>query len=371
MGRVGIDLYPEERRPLREVRSFTRFVGGYAGNVSTGLARLGVKVAIVSRVGDDPHGEFVRDFLDAEGIDTRFLAVDPDWPTPPTFCDIRPPDDFPIYFYRRPTVPDWQLSPADFDAEEVAAAPLLYATAPASRSSRAPETTLAAMNAHRGTTIFDCDWRPALWHFPAAFPPLAAEAASLRRPRRRQRGRGRGGAGARGAAARAEARRRAARPSSRRTATVTDVPVTPVEVVNGLGAGDAFGAALGSSLVRGLGLVEGVRLGSRRRRDRRRPGSPAPTRCRPWTSSQPALPQPLAVPDLRLRRLRQRLVLARNAVLLDAEPAVVAGARAARRGSRRGRRRPPRARRRFRAATPRATPARSATTSRTTSSRRP
>jgi 5-dehydro-2-deoxygluconokinase len=261
MGRVGVDLYPAEGRPLREVRSFTRFVGGYAGNVSTGLARLGVEVAIVSRVGDDPHGEFVRDFLEAEGIDTRFLAVDPDWPTPPTFCDIRPPDDFPIYFYRRPTVPDWQLAPADFDAEEVAAAPLLYASGTGLAQQPSAATTLGAMRAHRGTTIFDCDWRPTLWQFPAAFPALAAEAASYADL---VVGNEAEVEAARAQDARPLVLKRGPRGSTvfEADGTVTDVPVTPVEVVNGLGAGDAFGAALGYSLVRGLGLVEGVRLGS-------------------------------------------------------------------------------------------------------------
>src|SRR6266536_2891831 len=129
MGRVGIDLYPNQvETPLREVKTYTRFVGGFAGNVATGLARLGVAVAIVSRVGDDPHGEFVREWLAGEGVDVRFLRTDPDWLTPPTFCEVWPPDRFPILFYRRPTVPDWQLSPGDFDAAEVADAPLLYAT---------------------------------------------------------------------------------------------------------------------------------------------------------------------------------------------------------------------------------------------------
>ena len=121
LGRVGIDLYPNQlRTPLREIRTYTRFVGGFAGNVATGLARLGIRAAIVSRVGDDGHGEFVRDFLSAEGVDVRFLRVDPTWLTPPTFCEIWPPDNFPIIFYRRPTAPDWQLSPGDFDADELA-----------------------------------------------------------------------------------------------------------------------------------------------------------------------------------------------------------------------------------------------------------
>jgi 5-dehydro-2-deoxygluconokinase len=107
IGRVGVDLYPNQlRTPLREVRTYTRFVGGFAGNVATGLARLGVRTAIVSRVGDDGHGEFVRDFLASEGVDVRFLRTDPYWPTPPTFCEVWPPDHFPITFYRRPSCPD-------------------------------------------------------------------------------------------------------------------------------------------------------------------------------------------------------------------------------------------------------------------------
>src|SRR5207245_10735478 len=93
LGRVGIDLYPNQlRTPLREVRTYTRFVGGFAGNVATGLARLGLKAAIVSRVGPDPHGEFVRGLLSGEGADVRFLAVDERPMTPPTFCEGWPPD---------------------------------------------------------------------------------------------------------------------------------------------------------------------------------------------------------------------------------------------------------------------------------------
>src|SRR5207244_13284558 len=129
LGRVGVDLYPNQlRTPLREIRTYTRFVGGFAGNVSTGLARLGIRAAIVSRVGDEGHGEFVRDFLSGEGVDVRFLRVDPNWLTPPTFCEIWPPDDFPITFYRRPTVPALQLSPVDFVSDELASAAVVYVT---------------------------------------------------------------------------------------------------------------------------------------------------------------------------------------------------------------------------------------------------
>jgi 5-dehydro-2-deoxygluconokinase len=260
MGRVGVDLYPNElETPLSQVETFTRFVGGFAGNVSTGLARLGVRTAIVSRVGADGHGDFVRAWLAAEGVDVRFLAVDPYWQTPPTFCEVWPPDRFPLTFYRKPTAPDWQLVPGDFDAGEVAAAPLFYATGTGLAQSPSRETTLAALRAHRGTTIFDLDWRASLWDDPRAYPPLAAQAVAaadvvigneeelevaqvdpptlvLKR-------------GERGA-------------TVYERAEETDVPGFPVEVVNGLGAGDAFAAALGQSLLVGLPLVEAVQRGT-------------------------------------------------------------------------------------------------------------
>ena len=177
LGRVGIDLYPNQlRTPLREVRTYTRFVGGFAGNVATGIARLGLTPAIVSRVGPDPHGEFVRDFLSGEGVDVRFLAVDERLMTPPTFCEVWPPDRFPITFYRYPTVPDWQLAPEDFDGGEVAAAPFLLATGTGLAQSPSRETTLAALAEHHGTTIFDLDWRPTLWEQADEYGELARTA---------------------------------------------------------------------------------------------------------------------------------------------------------------------------------------------------
>jgi 5-dehydro-2-deoxygluconokinase len=261
LGRVGIDLYPNQlETPLSEVSTYTRFVGGFAGNVATGLARLGVRTAIVSRVGDDGHGEFVRERLAANGVDVRFLRTDPYWLTPPTFCEVWPPDRFPITFYRRPTAPDWQLSLDDFDLDEVAGAPLLYATGTGLAQSPSRETTLATLEEHRGTTVFDLDWRPTLWDRREEYPGLAAKAVAAADI-------------VMGNEDEVEAARLRDVPTlvlkrGERGATVyeegdeTDVPGFPVEVVNGLGAGDAFAAAVGHGLLRGLSLVEAVRRGT-------------------------------------------------------------------------------------------------------------
>jgi 5-dehydro-2-deoxygluconokinase len=267
VGRVGVDLYPNQlRTPLREIRTYTRFVGGFAGNVSTGLARLGVRTAIVSRVGDDGHGEFVRSFLAGEGVDVRFLAVDPDWLTPPTFCEIWPPDDFPIIFYRRPTVPDWQISLDDLDVAELSRAPVLFATGTGLAQSPSRETTLALLRAHEGTSVFDLDWRPTLWDDRRSFEPLAHEAAASADVvlGNEEEVDAAGGLDALLALRRTAVvvKRGADGATLYENGDRTDVPGTRVDVVNGLGAGDAFAAALGYAVVRGLGLAEGVRLGN-------------------------------------------------------------------------------------------------------------
>jgi 5-dehydro-2-deoxygluconokinase len=266
-GRVGIDLYPNQlRTPLREVRTYTRFVGGFAGNVATGLARLGVRTAIVSRVGDDGHGEFVRDFLTVEGVDVRFLRVDPNWPTPPTFCEIWPPHNFPITFYRRPTAPDWQLAPGDYAAEEIAAAPVLYVTGTALAQSPSRESSLDALREHRGSSVLDLDWRPTLWEEPDAYSLLVREAAAAADVivGNEEEVAAAGGLNAllELEAAAVILKRGPDGATLFENGERTDVPGVAVDVVNGLGAGDAFAAALGYAIVRGLGLAEGVRLGN-------------------------------------------------------------------------------------------------------------
>src|SRR5690349_20419270 len=106
IGRVGVDLYPEQSGVgLEDVDTFAKFLGGSAGNVAVAAAQYGHTTALISRTGNDPFGRFVKRQLAELGVDTTYVGTDPSLPTPVTFCEIFPPDDFPLYFYRYPQAP--------------------------------------------------------------------------------------------------------------------------------------------------------------------------------------------------------------------------------------------------------------------------
>src|SRR5947208_10764120 len=167
LGRVGADLYPQQlNTPLEDVRTFERFVGGFAGNVATGLARLGLRVGIISAVGDDGHGRFVRRFLESEGVDCRWLSVHPTLRTALAFCEAWPPDRFPITFYRTPTCPDWELTPGGLDLAGIAAVPLAYVSGTGLAREPSRLATMAVVEARAGRagrTVLDLDWRAMPW----------------------------------------------------------------------------------------------------------------------------------------------------------------------------------------------------------------
>ena len=120
IGRCGIDVYPlQVGVGLEDVETFGKFLGGSAANVAVAASRLGNRSALISGVGDDPFGLVV---------DIRYVATRGAFPTPVTFCEIFPPDDFPLYFYRKPSAPDLQIDNADIDAEAVRSARLFWAT---------------------------------------------------------------------------------------------------------------------------------------------------------------------------------------------------------------------------------------------------
>src|SRR5260370_2327671 len=162
MGRLSADLYPAQiRTRRREQRNFVRYVGGFAGNVCTGLARLEVHTAIVSKVGDDGHGEFLRDCPSRESVDVGWLGIDHALNTPIVFCEIWPPDRFPLLFYRTPTCPDWELTTDDFDVEAVADAPILLASGTGLARDKGRAAHIAALGQPRPTAILHLAYRPA------------------------------------------------------------------------------------------------------------------------------------------------------------------------------------------------------------------
>lgn len=270
MGRLGADIYPTElRTSLRHQRSFIRYVGGFAGNVCTGLARLQVGTAIVSKVGNDGHGEFIRDFLSREGVDVGWLGIDHTLNTPVVFCEIWPPDRFPLLFYRTPTCPDWELTTDDFDVDAAAEAPILLVSGTGLARENSLKAHMAALELHRHTTIFDLDYRPMFWPSPRVYAaavkdvlPLAdivlgnvdevRAATGLDDPRQ-------GIAELRAAGPRVLILKRGGEGAVLFDGDrVLEVPPVRMEVVNGLGAGDAFLAAVTHGILRGIDLATAV-----------------------------------------------------------------------------------------------------------------
>ncbi|BFO19259.1 hypothetical protein SHKM778_56470 [Streptomyces sp. KM77-8] len=115
MGRIGVDLYPLETGvPLERVETFGRFLGGSAANVAVAAARLGRSVAIVTRTGDDPFGRFLHEALEEFGVDDRWVTPVAAYPTPLTFCEIFPPDDFPCTSTAAPRPRTWRSTPTSW-----------------------------------------------------------------------------------------------------------------------------------------------------------------------------------------------------------------------------------------------------------------
>ncbi|MGW4100065.1 5-dehydro-2-deoxygluconokinase [Mycobacterium sp. NPDC004974] len=171
IGRSGVDVYPlQVGVGLDQVESFGKFLGGSAANVAVAAARLGNRTALISGAGDDPFGRFVRDELARLGVDNRFVRTHGEYPTPVTFCEIFPPDDFPLYFYRKPSAPDLQISPAELDLDAIRAARLYWSTVTGLSEEPSRSAHFAAWEARSGAplTVLDLDYRPMFWETPAA-----------------------------------------------------------------------------------------------------------------------------------------------------------------------------------------------------------
>lgn len=183
MGRVGVDLYPQQHDvPLEVVKTFERYLGGNAANVSVAAARHGLRVALISRVGNDAFGRFVRSELLRLGVDTEYVtAVDDPTPTPLTFCEIYRPDHFPTVFYRYPTAPDLMIEPDTVPIDVVQQARAFWTTGTGlcQEPSRAAHHAAWDARARQRWTILDLDYHQPFWPSPAA----AAEQLRLALPK--------------------------------------------------------------------------------------------------------------------------------------------------------------------------------------------
>jgi 5-dehydro-2-deoxygluconokinase len=257
MGRIGVDVYPLQTGvSLREVSSFGKYLGGSSTNVAVAAARYGRRVATITRTGRDPFGEFLHDALQGFGVDDRWVTPVDRLPTPVTFCEIFPPDDFPLYFYRQPTAPDLQIDADELDYDAIAQAKVFWATVTGLSEEPSRSATLAALRAARGITVLDLDYRPMFWEsreearrwVQEALPYVNVAVGNLdewdtaigtRDPR----------VAASTPLDLAVVKQGPKGVLARRGAEWAEVPPVPVEVVNGLGAGDAFGGALCHALL--------------------------------------------------------------------------------------------------------------------------
>src|SRR5680860_1054524 len=129
MGRTGVDIYPLDHGVgLEDGKTCEKFLGGSATNVAVAAARDGRHTALVTRTGADPFGRYVRLEVDRLGVDPAFVTAHDGPPTPVTFCEVFPPDDFPLYFYRYPTAPDLQLEVADLPLDAIRGAQVFWST---------------------------------------------------------------------------------------------------------------------------------------------------------------------------------------------------------------------------------------------------
>ncbi|MEJ7773412.1 MAG: 5-dehydro-2-deoxygluconokinase [Nocardioidaceae bacterium] len=265
MGRVGVDIYPQQIGVgLEDVTSFAKYLGGSPTNVAVAAARHGRRSAVITRTGADPFGRYIHQALRGFGVDDLYVDDVPGLPTPVTFCEIFPPDHFPLYFYRFPKAPDLEIHADELDLEAIAAADIFWATGTGLCEEPSRSATMAALDARgaHGITVLDLDFRPMFWSsreeasraigraVPLADvavgnleecevavgvgePQTAADAllaAGVKLAVVKQ-----GPAGVLGA----------------RADESVVVPPMDVDIVNGLGAGDAFGGALCHGLLAG------------------------------------------------------------------------------------------------------------------------
>jgi len=273
-GRIGVDIYPLQTGVgLEQVETFGKFLGGSATNVAVAAAKYGLNSAVITKVGNDPFGNFLIEELERLKVDTSYVGRDQNYKTPVVFCEIFPPDDFPIYFYREPKAPDMQVSEAELDLKAISEAKIFWSTVTGLSQEPSRSANLAALRtrAKKAHTILDLDYRSVFWATPElanaeiakAFPlvtvaignkeecqvavgesePTRAADAMLER-------------GVELAIVKQGPKGVFAKTKNESV----EVPPHFVEVVNGLGAGDSFGGALCFGLLQQWSLEKILRF---------------------------------------------------------------------------------------------------------------
>ena len=255
IGRCGIDIYPlQVGVGLEDVESFGKFLGGSPTNVAVAAARYGHRSAVVTGVGNDPFGRFVRTEMRRLGVDDRHVVTKAAYNTPVTFCEIFPPDDFPLYFYREPSAPDLELTWEDLPLEAIRDASIFWisVTGLSKEPSRSAHHAALGTRDRRRFTIADLDYRPMFWKDKetahrevSKILPKVTVAIGNREECEVAVGE------------RDPERAADALLAKTRTERV-EMPVTSVETKNGLGAGDAFGGAICHGLLSGWSLEKTI-----------------------------------------------------------------------------------------------------------------
>lgn len=166
LGRAAVDLYGQQLGGrLEDMQGFAKSLGGSSGNLAAGLARLGVRSAMLTRVGDEAMGRFVREALAVEGVDVTHVSTDPHRLTGLVILGIAGPDAFPHIFFRE-NCADLGLAASDFDGDFIASSRALAITGthlstPGTRAAVHAAVALAA--SHGSRVILDIDYRPVLW----------------------------------------------------------------------------------------------------------------------------------------------------------------------------------------------------------------
>jgi 5-dehydro-2-deoxygluconokinase len=273
IGRVGVDIYPLENGHLEDVTTFGKYLGGSATNVAVAAARHGLTSAVITRTGNDPFGNYIHRELLRLGVSDRFVSGVEGLPTPVVFCELFPPDDFPLYFYRAPKAPDLVIEASELDLEAIRTARVYWSTVTGLSEEPSRGAHHAAWDARgRATlTILDLDYRPMFWQSPELATAEVAKALGKVTVAVGNREECEVAVGETDPHRAADALlergvelaivKQGPKGVLAKTRDETvEVPPYFVNVVNGLGAGDSFGGALCYGLVQGWPLERILRF---------------------------------------------------------------------------------------------------------------